>query len=106
ADRAAPPRLLIHDRDSKFSGAFGEVFRSAGIEIVRTPIQAPRANAFGERFVGTVRRASTGSWSSAVAGSSASCTPTSIMTTAIVRFVAWDSCRHSRDLLSASPLPR
>ena len=50
--------------------------------------------------------ASTGSWSSAVASSSASCTPTSIITTAIVRFVAWDSCRHSRDLLSASPLPR
>ena len=56
ADRASPPRFLIHDRDSKFSGAFDEVFRSAGIEIVRTPIQAPRANAFAERFVGTVRR--------------------------------------------------
>ena len=55
ADRASPPRLLIHDRDSKFSGAFDEVFRSEGIEIIRTPIQAPRANV-AECFVGTVRR--------------------------------------------------
>jgi transposase InsO family protein len=56
AERASPPRFLIHDRDSKFSGAFDEVFRSEGIEIVRTPIQAPKANAFAERFVGTLRR--------------------------------------------------
>jgi transposase InsO family protein len=56
AGRASPPRFLIHDRDSKFSGAFDEIFRSERIEIVRTPIQAPQANAFAERFVGTVRR--------------------------------------------------
>jgi hypothetical protein len=56
ADRASPPCFLIHDRDWKFSGAFDEVFRSEGIEIVRTAIQAPRANASAERFVGTVRR--------------------------------------------------
>jgi putative transposase len=53
---ARRPSLLIHDRDSKFSGAFDEVFRSQGIEIIRTPIQAPQANAHAERFVGTVRR--------------------------------------------------
>ena len=56
ADRASPPRFLIHDRDSKFSRAFDEIFRSQGIEIVRTPIHAPQANAYAERFVGTVRR--------------------------------------------------
>jgi putative transposase len=35
---------------------FDEVFRSEGIRTVRTPIRAPRANAFAERFVGTIRR--------------------------------------------------
>jgi transposase InsO family protein len=48
--------LLVHDRDSKFSRVFDEVFRSDGVEITRTPFRAPQANAFAERWVGTVRR--------------------------------------------------
>jgi putative transposase len=50
-----PFRFLIHDRDSKFSHAFDEVFRSEGIKLIRTPVQAPNANAFAERWVRTLR---------------------------------------------------
>ena len=55
-ERPEPIRFLIHDRDSKFTAAFDEVFRSEGIRVIRTPLRAPRANAFIERWIGTVRR--------------------------------------------------
>jgi putative transposase len=44
-------RFLIHDRDSKFSGAFDEVFRSEGIKVIHTPIRAPQANAYADLAV-------------------------------------------------------
>jgi putative transposase len=55
-DRQQPLRLLIHDRDSKFGGDFDSVFQSEGITMIRTPVQAPTANAHAERWVGSVRR--------------------------------------------------
>ena len=55
-ERAHPVRFLIRDRDTKFTLSFDEVFASNGIRTIRTPILAPRANAFAERFVGTIRR--------------------------------------------------
>jgi putative transposase len=54
-ERLAAAPVTLHDRDSKFSGAFDEVFRSEGIRVIRTPIRAPQANAYAERFVRTVR---------------------------------------------------
>jgi len=48
-------RFLVHDRDTKFGHAFNDVFRTEGIKVIRTPIQAPNANAHAERWVRTVR---------------------------------------------------
>jgi putative transposase len=48
------PRFLIHDRDTKFTRCFDDVFRSEGMRIVLTPIRAPNANAWGRRREGAV----------------------------------------------------
>jgi hypothetical protein len=55
-DRAEQFRFLIRDRDSKFTATFDAVFAGADIRILRTPAQAPRANAIAERWIGTLRR--------------------------------------------------
>ena len=44
------------DGAGQFIGAFDELFRSEGVTIIRTPPSTPVANAYAERWVGTVRR--------------------------------------------------
>jgi len=48
-------RFLLRDHDGKFSQVVDTVFDAAGIQVVTTPVRAPRANAIAERFVGSLR---------------------------------------------------
>jgi transposase InsO family protein len=50
------PRYLIHDRDRVYGADFATRVAGLGIESIRTPMQAPRANATAERVVRSLRR--------------------------------------------------
>jgi hypothetical protein len=47
---------LIHDNDRKLTKAFDAVFQSRQISVIHTPLEAPNANPFAERWVRSVRQ--------------------------------------------------
>jgi putative transposase len=49
-------KALVRDRGSQFTAAFDEIFRTEGIKVLKTPVRTPVANAFAERWIGTLRR--------------------------------------------------
>jgi putative transposase len=54
-DQGLAVRILLRDHDAKFTRSFDDVFGSQGGKVLRTPIRAPKANAYAERWVQTVR---------------------------------------------------
>jgi len=54
-ERGRRLRFLLRNRDAKFSRSFDDVFRWESAEVLRAPVQAPNANAYAQRWVGTVR---------------------------------------------------
>ena len=55
-DRFAETRALVGDRGSQFIDAFDEIFRTEDLKILKTPVRTPVANAFAERWIGSLRR--------------------------------------------------
>jgi putative transposase len=51
----ADHRILICDRDAKWTRGFCRIVQGAGVRMVLTPVQAPNANAYAERFVRSIR---------------------------------------------------
>jgi transposase InsO family protein len=49
-------RALVRDRGSQFIDSFDEIFRTEGCKILKTPVRTPVANAFAERWIGSIRR--------------------------------------------------
>jgi transposase InsO family protein len=55
-DVGVEARFVVRDRDSKFTRDFDEVFRSAGIRVIKAPVRSPQARAHAERWIGSSRR--------------------------------------------------
>ena len=56
AGRADGIKFLLRDQDTTFTAVFDAVFTAVGVRIIKTPVQAPRANAIAERWIASARR--------------------------------------------------
>jgi len=88
-------RYLFRDRETKSTAASDEVVRSHDTETARTPVRAPRANAFGDAVSRHAEpSASITSGSPRIAGWSVCCEPTSSATARFGSIEALGSSRH------------
>jgi putative transposase len=56
ADQLTNARALVRDRGSQFIETFDEVFGTEGLKILKSPVRTPVADAFAERWIGSLRR--------------------------------------------------
>ena len=56
AEHLNSARALVRDRGSQFIDTFDEIFRTEGLKVLKTPVRTPVANAFAERWIGSIRR--------------------------------------------------
>ena len=55
-DHQIEAKFILRNRDTKFSSAFDQLFKNAGIRRLRTPLLAPDANAFAKAWIGSIKR--------------------------------------------------
>ena len=55
AERPLQHRVLICDRDAKWSESVRARLEDARLRVVQAPFQAPNANAYAERFVRSIK---------------------------------------------------
>ncbi len=56
AEHLDAARALVRDHGSQFIDSFDEIFRTEGFKILKTPVRTPVANAFAERWIGSIRQ--------------------------------------------------
>ena len=49
-------RYLIHDRDQIYPKRLDDSIKALGLEVLRSPVESPKANSICERVIGTIRR--------------------------------------------------